>query len=133
MRALLAPGDPDAILNRLENPNSWLSKPAAASARPHSLGEPLAKAYRECAERMGPDTNSWSWGRLHHGYFGHALTQLKGAPTFDVGPLPMGGSNSTPMNASFRFNDFRVVLGASVRMVIDVGGWDNGRYRRYHG
>ena len=126
VRALLAPGDPDTILNRLENPDSWLSKPAK-QARDRILKDSLAKAYRECAERMGPDTDSWAWGRLHHGYFGHALTALKRAPTFDVGPLPMGGSDSTPMNASFRFNDFRVVLGASVRMVIDVGGWDNSK------
>ena len=51
---------------------------------------------------------------MHHGYFGHALTALKRAPTFDVGPLPLrqAAATSTPMNASFRFNDFRVVLSA---------------------
>ena len=36
----------------------------------------------------------------------------------------MGGSDSTPMNAMYRFTDFRVVLGASIRMVVDVGDWD---------
>jgi penicillin amidase len=42
----------------------------------------------------------------------------------DVGSFPMGGSESTPMNASYRPGDFRVTLGASVRVVIDVGEWD---------
>jgi penicillin G amidase len=37
----------------------------------------------------------------------------------------MGGSDSTTMNTMYRFNDFRVVLGASFRMVVDVGAWDN--------
>ena len=43
----------------------------------------------------------------------------------DVGPLPIAGSDSTPMNTMYRLNDFRVVLGASFRIVVDVGGWDN--------
>jgi penicillin G amidase len=125
-RTLLAPGDPDTILNRLENPDTWFAHPAV-QARDRILEVSLANAYLECVERMGPDVQAWCWGRLHHGYFEHALTALKGTPAFDIGPLPMGGSDSTPMNASFRVNDFRVVLGASVRMVIDVGGWDNSK------
>jgi penicillin G amidase len=31
------------------------------------------------------------------------------------------------MNTTYRLNDFRAIVGASVRMVIDVGGWDNSR------
>ena len=42
----------------------------------------------------------------------------------DVGPLPQGGSVSTPMNSSYRLADFRVTVGATVRLVIDVGDWD---------
>ena len=42
----------------------------------------------------------------------------------DVGPIPQGGSGSTPMNSSYRPSDFRVTIGASVRLVIDVGDWD---------
>jgi penicillin amidase len=45
----------------------------------------------------------------------------------DVGPLPKGGSSQTPMNAGYRMSDFRVTSGASFRMVIDVGNWDNSR------
>ena len=31
------------------------------------------------------------------------------------------------MNAAYRLSDFRVTTGASFRMVIDVGNWDNSR------
>ncbi len=86
----------------------------------------LESAFRECVARMGPAPSSWQWGRIHHGYFPHAITPLRGreGESFDVGPLPKGGSDSTPMNASYRLDDFRVVSGASIRMVIDVGHWD---------
>jgi penicillin amidase len=46
------------------------------------------------------------------------------APRLDVGPLPMGGSGSTPMHTGYRMSDFRVTHGASVRLVMDVGEWD---------
>ena len=48
VRALLAPGDPDTILNRLENPD-YERKPAEAGARPHSrglAGESLSRMRR---------------------------------------------------------------------------------------
>jgi hypothetical protein len=41
------------------------------------------------------------------------------------GRLPKGGSGATPMNATYRASDFRVTAGASFRMVVDVGDWDN--------
>jgi penicillin amidase len=68
--------------------------------------------------------SEWAWGRLHHGYFEHALTGVNCDGGFDVGPLPKGGSASTPMHAGYRPSDFRVTAGASFRMVIDVGDWD---------
>ena len=77
---------------------------------------------------MGADSATWQWGRIHHGYFEHALSPLGSGGDgvrMDVGPLPIAGSDSTPMNTMYRTNDFRVVLGASFRIVIDVGGWDN--------
>jgi penicillin amidase len=37
----------------------------------------------------------------------------------------VGGSGSTPMHAGYRISDFRCISGASVRLVMDVGDWDN--------
>ena len=31
------------------------------------------------------------------------------------------------MNAGYRMSDFRVITGASFRIVVDVGAWDNSR------
>jgi penicillin amidase len=123
LRVLLGPGDPDTALARLEAPKAWFAAPAA-EARDRVLLETLADAYRECAQTMGADPSLWAWGRLHQGYFEHVLTRLRQDVALDVGPLPMGGSDSTPMNATYRLSDFRVVLGASFRIVVDVGDWD---------
>ncbi len=42
-----------------------------------------------------------------------------------VGPLETPGSSSTPRAQAYRATDFSVVGGASVRLVMDVGAWDN--------
>jgi penicillin amidase len=78
--------------------------------------------------RLGEDAAGWAWGRLHHGYFQHAATTLLTGGlnrSWDVGPLPLGGSGSTPMHKGYRVSDFRCIWGASVRLVMDVGDWDN--------
>jgi penicillin amidase len=111
VHALLAPGDAETALGRLEAAEGWFAAPALVH-RDALLWDSLAKAYDECAARMGGDVAKWAWGRLHHGFFG---------------PHSMGGGDSTPMNATYRPTDFRVVLGATFRIVIDVGGWDNSR------
>lgn len=121
LRTLMGAGDPDRVLHRLETPTDG----EAAALRDRLLLDTLAAAYADCRARMDADDAAWAWGRLHHGYFEHALTPVRGDGSLDVGPLPMGGSDSTPMNAMYRFNDFRVTLGASFRVVVDVGAWDN--------
>ncbi|MFC7551627.1 penicillin acylase family protein [Pseudoroseomonas wenyumeiae] len=76
-------------------------------------------------EADGRLPSGWEWGKLHHGYFQHALSGLPDAPAhLDVGPLPVGGSASTPMHTGYRPSDFRAMYGASVRLVMDVGEWD---------
>ena len=123
LRTLLGAGDPDTVLSRLEQPNRWFAPPAER-ARDRLLLDTLAEAYAECAERLGRNESTWTWGRLHHGYFEHALTAFNKDKAFDIGPLPMGGSDSSPMNTMYRTTDFRVTLGASFRIVVDVGDWD---------
>lgn len=128
-RKLLAPGDVETILRVLENPDHRLGRDSVA-ARDELLLATLAAAFGDCAARMGSDPAAWAWGHLHQGYFEHALSPL-GAPgdlRLDVGPLPKGGSGSSPMHAGYRPSDFRVVAGASVRVVVDVGDWDRSVY-----
>jgi penicillin amidase len=75
---------------------------------------------------LGEDVGAWRWGDLHHGYFAHPLSRVS-AVGRDVGKLPVGGSGSTPMNTAYRATDFRLTVGASFRMVVDVGDWDRSR------
>jgi penicillin amidase len=126
LRRLLVPGDHETLLGALEQPARfrWLANEAK---RDTVLRETLAAAWKACIARLGTDPSTWSWGRLHHGYFAHPLppTVREGTPLRDVGPLPKGGSGSTPMNAGYRPADFRAISGASFRAVFDVGAWDN--------
>lgn len=124
-RALLAPGDTEGILAALEAPDARFgAKPKAA--RDALLASTLSEAYRDLLTRLGADPARWRWGDLHHGYFEHALSGLAPAEqaSLDIGPLPKGGGGSTVMHAAYRPQDFRVTIGASVRLVMDVGNWD---------
>ncbi|SEE64388.1 penicillin amidase [Rhizobiales bacterium GAS188] len=123
---LLLPGDIDGLLHVLEVPDGRFGADPLAQ-RDALLRETLAAAVAECRRRLGDDPATWRWGALHHGFFEHALSNLAlpSMPASDVGPLPKGGSGSTPMHTGYRQSDFRVTHGASVRLVIDVGEWDN--------
>jgi penicillin G amidase len=125
---LMAPGDVESIVSSLEKPAARLG---SESARNTLLLSTLSSAYRDAVKRMGNDPRSWSWGKLHQGYFAHALTALKSTKEpkqMTVGPLTKGGGDSTPMMAAYRPTDFRVYLGASVRIVVDVGDWDKSQW-----
>ena len=124
VRALLLPGDIETICAVLAAPDARFGADPSA-ARDRLLLETLSAAWKASAGLMGRDASQWQWGKLHHAYFQHALTASVTSGALDAGPLPMGGSSATPMHAGYRPADFRVIHGASVRFVIDVGGWDN--------
>ena len=112
----------------------WLSHPDSRfgadpkAARDRILLTSLGEAWRDVAGLLGPDPVKWRWGALHHAQFTPAVAAVA-TPEFkaqlSVGPLEVGGSASTPMATTYRPNDFNVTAGASVRMVLDVGAWDN--------
>jgi penicillin amidase len=127
IKPLFVPGDIGTLIGILEEPDDRFG------ARPREerdalLLATLTGAVRDCTVRLGEDAAGWAWGRLHHGYFQHAATTLLTGGlnrSWDVGPLPLGGSGSTPMHTGYRVSDFRCIWGASVRLVMDVGDWDN--------
>jgi penicillin G amidase len=119
VRALLQPGDFDHLVTLLET--------LAVPARDALLRASLRAGWHDCAARMGADPALWRWGDLHRALFEHAASRVMSPPDtgWNVGPLGVGGSRSTPMNAAYRIADFAVISGASVRLVMDVGAWDN--------
>ncbi len=84
----------------------------------------LGMAFGEAQRLLGPDPAKWRWGALHVADFTPALPIPGRDSERRVGPLPIGGSGSTPM-AMGPAQDFHVQSGASVRVVMDVGAWDN--------
>jgi penicillin amidase len=87
----------------------------------------LADAVTEAEGLLGPDMSSWAWGSLHRTEPRHPLAELlgeRGADWTSVGPAPRGGSGDTVGSTAYT-PDFRQHGGATFRLVIDVGGWDN--------
>ncbi|MER8849907.1 penicillin acylase family protein [Mesorhizobium australicum] len=119
---LLLPGDVDRMLSLLAEPGLRWDE----AERDDMLLSTLSAGFADCGARLGADPFAWQWGNLHRAIFQHATSRIRpeNVTEWNVGPLPLGGSRSTPMLAGYRMSDFGVNLGASVRLVMDVGDWD---------
>jgi penicillin G amidase len=120
--------DLEVLHDILRRPGEWF-QPKDVYALRDLLLSTLRDAYLETEELLGPDQSTWTWGGLHHNRQPHPLGRLD--PSFNVGPLPIGGSGST-VNAAHYLPKalspagcWDVAIGASFRMVVDVGEWDN--------
>ncbi|MDP5333793.1 MAG: penicillin acylase family protein [Paracoccaceae bacterium] len=125
LRRFLVPGNVPVVTELLEGKHPSLTARAgldAPGARDALMRDTLQAALADVTARFGADPTAWRWGDLHHGWFDHALTPL--GQSFDLGPWPKGGGNTSIMLAHHEASDYRVRIGASVRMVIDLGNWD---------
>jgi len=119
-QTLIGASSPDPALTWLEAQPAKVRDPVLLSS--------LADAVGELKGRLGPDMATWTWGRLHTAKFVPAVAALADpqlAAQMTVGPLQVPGSASTPRAASWNPADFNQTGGASVRVVLDVGAWDN--------
>ncbi|MFI4974065.1 MAG: penicillin acylase family protein [Caulobacterales bacterium] len=126
-RAIIGQGSLDAVVSYLEAPDNALG-PDPTSARDAVLTQSLGEAARAVRDLLGPDAATWTWGTLHRAAFASAAARLAPpalAQQMAVGPLQVRGSASTPAASTWRPGDFSAVSGASVRMDMDVGDWDN--------
>jgi len=114
---LLMPSDSPSIV-------SWLENAETSSKHIAAIQQSLTDAWAECASLMGGDATQWAWGDIHKLELRHPLQSLT-KNDWSIEPLALGGSSSTLNYATYRLHDFSVVAGPSVRMVIDVGEWDN--------
>ncbi|WP_174188401.1 penicillin acylase family protein [Nocardia barduliensis] len=101
----------------------WLRTSPVTGERDRLLRQTLRAACDELRRTLGPSTATWRWGDLHRNIQPHPLGHLD--ESLHVGPVPTGGSNSTVASGSYWPADFSPFLGASFRMIIDVGEWDN--------
>jgi penicillin amidase len=87
----------------------------------------LADAWAETRTLLGNDPAKWRWGTLHQIAFRHPLLDRFGksmAAKVSLPKFPRGGDGNTPNATSFDGAGFSVTAGASWRMVLDVGRWD---------
>ncbi len=123
------------LLDDLEHPQKRFAADPIEQ-RDNLLLTTLVAAYREMKTLEGPDSNQWTWGKLHHNFSEHPLSPLSdeaGKKLLNVGPLETGGSAYTVNASPYRARDFQQTSGPSVRMVLDVGNWDNSRAVNYPG
>ncbi|RDJ26819.1 penicillin acylase family protein [Bosea caraganae] len=109
------------LVDLLVVPDERLDQPA----RDALLARTLVAAWGEAMNRAGDDPTKWQWGDLHHAKFVHPLAALLGDETLNTRRMAMGGSGLTPNAADYRPDDFGMTVGASFRMVLDIGEWDN--------
>jgi penicillin G amidase len=105
------------------------STPAGTAEVAVTLERTLAAAMRHLEKLLGPDPAAWTWGALHTADLAHPLARaglLAGAdPLAALGPQPKGGSGDTVGAAPYGTASFIQNSGASLRLVLDVGAWDN--------
>ncbi|MER8389318.1 penicillin acylase family protein [Mesorhizobium sp. M1380] len=115
--AILLPLDPPSVA-------SWLEEAQPSESLALSIEATMASAWAECVAAMGDHPAEWSWGSIHSLDLRHPLQSLT-AEQWSFGPIALGGSSSTLNYSSYRQNEFSVTAGPSVRIIIDVGSWDN--------
>jgi penicillin G amidase len=90
----------------------------------------LKAAWEEMEKLQGPEPALWQWGKFHFNLNEHPFAPIVDdamRARINVGPIAKDGSEFTPTQSLARATDFRQMNGPSVRVVIDVGNWDNSR------
>jgi penicillin amidase len=117
------------LLETLEKPAQRFGADAMRKRDEVLLGS-LAAAWADMENLQGPDPKRWQWGKLHFNYFVHPMAPIldnAGRALVNVGPLPRGGGGYTVNVSGYLPGSFWQLQGASFRMVLDVGNWDNSR------
>lgn len=111
-------------IEALKNPSPrWFDGENARAGRDAVLLSSLEEAVKEARERLGADSSSWRWGRLHFARFTHALSiDAAQEALFDLPSVERGGDGNTALATSGP--NFRQNHGASFREILDVSDWD---------
>lgn len=105
---------------------------ASVMTRDQLLLDTLTTAYAEMQQKFGTDQKSWAWGNVHKLHLqplmapsadNKAITQCLPAQGVATGGNPW----TVNLAITSSKDPSKVTAGASVRLVIDVGEWDNSR------
>ncbi len=103
------------------------ASPQAARQLDDLLESSLISAMSQLEDLLGPDPARWQWGTLHLADLEHPL-QCQAGLTGELdrlGPQPRGGCGDTVGTTSYGSAGFAQTGGATLRVVLDVGDWDN--------
>jgi penicillin amidase len=95
------------------------------------MAEALAAVIDRLRREYGPNSADWVWGSVRPLTLLHLFGQRKPFDRiFNLGPFPWGGDGNTPSQAAVlplapTANPSFI---ASLRMVVDVGEWENSRF-----
>ena len=120
------PGDTSEIVDLVEHPDQRLG-PNPGKTRDEIMLATLKAALAETKQRLGQNRSTWQWGRLASIQFEHPFAALATQPErerMNVGPAPKDGDRTVVAVARYN-KEFQVDAGASIRLVMDVGQWDN--------
>ena len=127
--------DTAVMLEVLERPDTVFGD-NAVQKRNEVLLISLRSAYEDVEKTQGLDTKQWRWAKVHYNLSEHPFAAIVDEATrakINVGPIPKNGSEYVPNNSQYRPTDFRQIVGPSVRIVVDVGNWDNSRIINHPG
>jgi penicillin amidase len=112
------------LLGELSESSPQVFGPDAVAGRNKVLLQTLDSAWKDTEELLGPDSQNWSWARLHTIRFHHPLDRSPGAEKLlDLGPLSRPGDGYT-VNATSVGEKFQQQAGASYREILDTADWD---------
>ncbi len=92
------------------------------------LRRSLEAAAADLGGRLGPDVETWRWGRVHATQPKHPLAAIfpDNAAVLNPSSVPAGGDGDTVQASSFvPAAGFAVTSGSVARYVFDVGNWRN--------
>jgi penicillin amidase len=127
--AALSITDMNVMLAGLETPDGRFGENPVAK-RDQLLLSTLKSAWEEMEKLQGPEPAFWQWGKFHFNLNEHPFAPIVDdamRARINVGPIAKNGSEFTPSQSLTRATDFRQMNGPSVRIVLDVGNWDNSR------
>ncbi len=109
-----------------EQPPGWFDRPW-----PEEVADALGEAVRRLRALRGADPARWGWGHVRPLTLRHPLGEGGAlARVFNLGPVPWGGDSKTPSQATALPTDplGNPAFAATVRLVVDVGAWENSRF-----
>jgi len=101
------------------NADDWLAQTVTTT---------LAAAASELRQRLGDDPTQWRWGALHQAWMQHPARALLADTlphtSLETEHVARSGSGDTVGLTAYDAR-YRQVVGSTLRLVLDVGQWDN--------